>query len=181
MRKQLSIGCAALSLSAAAAIGMAQIKAMNLEEMVDTADTAVYGQIIDRHVFRVDDPIDGPELYFTTLTIEGRNVETGDLMTVDVTFHGGFINDTEGVYNSEAPAKDDIQVGTPVVAFYKWQDNMGGSVAANALVAAHGGLYRTIGAGSMEIVLGKGEGYAIDYNMMVGDLGEAIRYIKANR
>ena len=33
----------------------------------------------------------------------------------------------------------------------------------------------------MEIVLGKGEGYAIDYNMMVGDLGEAIRYIKANR
>ena len=181
MRKQLSIGIAALSLTAAATIGMAQIKAMNLDEMVETADSAVHGQIIDRHVFRVDDPIDGPELYYTTLTIEGRDVETGDLMTVDVTYHGGFINDTEGVYNSEAPSKDDTQVGTPVIAFYKWQDNMGGSVAANAIVAAHGGLYRTIGAGNTEIVLGKGEGYAIDHNMMVDDLSQAIQYIQGNR
>ncbi len=184
MRKQLSIGLAALSLTAAATIGMAQIKSMNLEEMVELADDSIHGQIVNHHVFRVDDPIDGPELYFTTLTIEGTSMTSGDLMTVDVTFHGGFISDTEGVYNSEAPSKDDILVGTPVVAFYRWQDNMGGGIAANALSAAHGGLFRTIGGGDVEVVLGKGEGYAVDHNIMITDLSSAverINKIKSNR
>ena len=45
-----------------------------LDTIVDEMTGAVYGEITDRQVFRVDDPIDGPELYFTTLTIEGSSM-----------------------------------------------------------------------------------------------------------
>jgi hypothetical protein len=50
------------------------------------------------------------------------------------------------------------------VAFYGWVDNMGGDVAGNALWASHGGLYQVAKAGSREVVLGKGEGYAVASN-----------------
>ena len=40
-------------------------------------DGAVYGEITARTVFRVDDRVQGPELYFTTLTIEGRSLVDG--------------------------------------------------------------------------------------------------------
>ena len=174
MRKQITLGLSALAVAAATTIGMAQIRALNLGEMVDLADDAIHGTIVNSQVFRIDDPVDGPELFFTTLTIEGRSMTTGDLTTVDVTFHGGFVSETEGVFNSEAPSKEDCKIGTPVVAFYGWQDNMGGGVASNALMAAHGGLFRTIGAGDAEVVLGRGEGYAISTNIRSNDLAGAI-------
>lgn len=165
---------AALALSGAATLSLAQIRSMNLEEMVEVADGAIHGTIVNARVFRVDHPADGSELYFTTLTIEGRAVGTGDLTTVEVTFNGGFLSDTEGVFNSEAPSKDDIRIGTPVVAFYSWMDDMGGGVAGNALEAMHGGLYRTIGAGESEVVLGRGQGYAVSSNVRVNDLSGAV-------
>ena len=174
MRKQLTLGLATLSVAVAGTIGLAQIKALTLNEMVDVADGAIHGQIVGSDVFRIDDPVDGPELFYTTIRIEGRSLMSGDLTTVDVTYHGGFVSDTEGVYNSEAPSKDDTESGSPVVVFYKWQDNMGGGVSANALVASHGGLFRTIGSGSVETVLGRGEGYAVNNNIRLTDLESAV-------
>ncbi len=163
-------GLAALAIAFCAA-APAQIQRLSLEEMVDLADGAILGTIVDSQVFRVDDPIDGPELYFTTLTIEGRSLVDSTPSTVQVTFHGGFISETEGVYNSEAPIKDDILQGNEVTAFYSWQDNMGGGVSANALSAAHGGLYRVLGG---SFVLGRGEGYAIDYNITAENLEASL-------
>lgn len=152
-------------------VAPAQIRRLNMSEMVELSDSAIMGTITASEVFRVDDPVDGPELYFTTLTIEGRSLLDGSSSTVQVTYHGGFVSETEGVFNSEAPAKDDVQVGNEVTVFYAWQDNMGGGVSANALSAAHGGLYRVLGG---SFVMGRGEGYAIDHNITTENLGAAL-------
>jgi hypothetical protein len=182
MRKLSSLLCAASAALLAGALGQtpqAQIKQYTLDQMVADADGAVFGEIIDREVFRVDDPLDGPELYFTRLTLEGRSLADSQPVTVQVTFHGGFISDTEGVYNSEAPAADDVQVGRRVVAFYQWSDDMGGGVAANGLVAAHGGLYRTVEGPRGAAVLGRGEGYAIAANARLTSLELGLRELYA--
>ena len=160
------------------AVGLAQIKSYTLPEMVGQADGAVFGEIVASRAFRVDDPVDGPELYFTTLTIEGREVGSDRPLLVDVTYHGGFVSETEGVYNSEAPVADDVAIGNRVVVFYEWSDNMGGSVAGNALLAAHGGLFRTVAGSRHVAVLGRGEGYAIDRNLKLSDLDAAVAKLR---
>ena len=69
-------------------------------------------------------------------------------------------------------------VGNEVVAFYKWTDNMGGDVAANALYAAHGGLFRVIKGRKAKVVLGRGDGYAIDTNATLADLKSTIAKLR---
>ena len=159
----------------------AQIKRFTLEEMVTAADGAVYGTLVKSRVARVDDLLDGPELYFTTLTIEGRSLADGRPITVDVTFHGGFTSDTEGVFNSEAPSADDVKLGNRVVAFYHWRDNIGGGVPANLLVAAHGGLYRTVDGPRGAAVLGRGESYAVAANVRLAALETALARLYAQK
>jgi len=91
-----------------------------------------------------------------------------------VTFPGGFVNENEGVWNSEAPTADEIRIGNRVVAFYGWVDNMGGDVAGHALWASHGGLYQVAGSAAKQVVLGKGEGYAISSNWELDKLDQEI-------
>jgi len=168
---------ATLALVAVGAFGEAQIERLNLDQMVARTDNAVIGQITASKVFRVDDPVDGPELYYTTLTVRGRSLENGKAMTVPVTFPGGFISPEQGAHNSEAPAADEIRIGNEVVVFYKWSDNMGGHVAGNALYASHGGLYRVVRSGADYVALGKGEGYALDKNWKLQDLDTEVTRI----
>lgn len=175
MRKIHTLWCAALFLGALGAPSSAQIKSLNLEQMVTAADNAVYGQITGSRVFRVDSLQDGPELYYTELVIAGRSLTDSRPTTVRVVFRGGFISDTEGVFNSEAPAADDVKVGRTVVAFYRWVDDLGGGVPANTLVAAHGGIYRTVEGPRGATVLGRGQGYAISANVRTTDLESAVQ------
>ena len=175
------IGLAIAAIFASPSSGPAQIKAYTLDEMVAESDGAIFGQIIGQRVFRVDHDVDGPELYFTTLTIEGTTLGDRAASTVDVTFAGGFINEEEGVFNSEAPIADDIKIGNRIVAFYAWQDDMGGEVAGNSLMAAHGGLYRTVTGPTRSVVLGRGDGYAVPFNIKVDDLDSAVRTIRDKR
>jgi hypothetical protein len=58
---------------------------------------------------------------------------------------------------------------------------MGGGVSGNQLVAAHGGLYRTVETARGPAVLGRGEGYAITSNRYVGQLESAVRLLAANK
>ena len=173
-----TLGLSVLALAAAASLGLAQIERLDLAQMISKTDNAVVGQIIDREVFRVDDPVDGPELYFTTLTVQGKSLYDGRQLTVPVTFAGGFITPDEGVYNSEAPSADDVRIGNQVVVFYKWTDNMGGQVAANALYASHGGLYRVVPGTRDRIVLGRGDGYAISSNTSLTGLTTAVAKLR---
>ena len=178
MRTFPRLWCTALLVGATGTAAIAQIKHFTLEEMVRTADQAVEGQIIGSRAFRADSPDAGAELYYTTITIQGRALGSGQPITVDVTFRGGFVSETEGVFNSEAPAADDVKLGKRVVAFYRWTDDMGGGVPANALVASHGGLYRVVDGPRGATVLGRGAGYALAANRRMEHLESAVRLAK---
>ena len=181
MKKLLSLALLAGLLGLTAPTGRAQIKSYTLPEMVAEADGAVFGEIVAKRVFRVDDPVDGPELYFTTITVQGRLLDDETTVSMDLSYNGGFLDPEHGVWNSEAPSAADTKIGNRVVAFFKWQDNIGGGVAANAIVAMHGGLYRTASGGSRPVVLGRGAGYAIDRNISIGNLERAIRRIRGTK
>jgi hypothetical protein len=172
----LALALSGLALVAAGTVATAQIERLDLAQMVAKTDNVVFGTIINREVFQITSPDDGPVLYFTNIQVDGVSLKDGQPRTVDVWFGGGFINATDGVHNSEAPSMDDQQVGNKVVAFYKWSDNMGGGLAGNALYAWHGGLYRTFeNRGGATIVQGRGEGYAIPTNTTLADLDNQIQ------
>ena len=166
------------ALALTAALGYSQIERLDLAQMVAKTDGAVHGTIVEREVIRIDHPVDGPELYFTHLTLQGTSLTSGNAITVKVTFAGGFVSPDEGVHNSEAPSADETKLGAEVVAFYKWSDNMGGGLAANALYASHGGIYRVAQTRNGAVALGKGDGYAISGNVRVADLKSQIAKLK---
>lgn len=157
-----------------AALGTAQILRLDLAQMVARTDDTVHGKIAARHVVRVDHPIDGPELYFTTLTIQGTSLESGKPLTVDVIFPGGFVDEEHGAYNSEAPSADDTKVGNEVVCFFKRTENLGGDIGGNEILTWHGGLYRTFARKGETIVQGRGDGYAVPANVKLADLAREI-------
>ena len=167
-----------LAILSAPAPSVAQIKAYTLPEMTAEADNVLYGQITGSRVFVVDHKVDGPELYFTTLTVEGHSMLDDSAITVDVTFNGGFIDEDHGVYNSEAPAADDVKLGNNVALFYKWSNNMGGDVKGNSLIAMHGGLYRTVNGSKGPVILGRGAGYSIKNNISMSNFKLALAKLK---
>lgn len=161
-------------LIAAAVTSQAQIERLSLDQMVQKTDDALYAEIISKEVIRIDHPTDGPELYFTHITLAGKSLVNGKETTVVVTFPGGFIDDKDGVWNSEAPSADDTKIGNKVVAFYKHLDNAGGDLECNFLYASHGGLFRTVDSPAGAVVMGRGEGYAIQNNTRLDELSTAI-------
>lgn len=166
-----ALGCTALLSTPSSA----KIKAMTLPEMVSLADDAVVGQITQREVFRIDHPVDGPELYYTTLSIQGRSLVNGSEKSVQVIFPGGFIDSTNGVFNSEAPEEHEVAVGKEVLVFHGYIKNMGGDVAGEALLGSHGGLFSVVSNGKGEkIVLGRGLGFPVSENVRLDDLDEEI-------
>jgi hypothetical protein len=173
----LALPLTAVALLVAATLGTAQIERLDLNQMVEKADNAVLGTIVNKEVIRINHQVDGPDLYFTILTIEGSSLRDDKALTVDVTFSGGFIDEEHGVNNSEAPSADDTRIGNRVVAFYKWSDNLGGQLAGNGLYAAHGGLYRTQETRGRTVVLGRVEGYAIDKNVEATQLRSNVASI----
>jgi len=161
-----------------ATLGTAQIERLDLPTMLQKADDAVFGAITHSEVIRIDHPIDGPELYYTHITIDGRSLTTGEQAQTVVTFHGGFIDDENGVYNSESPTADDVRIGSEVGAFYSWTNNMGGDLEANALYAGHGGIYRTVKGRKGTVVLGRGDGYAVSKNTLLPDLDAEVSRLR---
>jgi hypothetical protein len=174
-KKLTALVLGGIALAGGAVLGTAQIERLDLQQMVQRADDAVVGRITARNVIRIDHPVDGPELYFTALTIEGRSLSTDEPRTVEVWFGGGFVNETEGVFNSEAPSADDQKVGNKVVAFYKFEENMGGDLSGNALMTWHGGLYRTFDSRRTTFVQGRGDGYAVPTNLRLDELDAQVK------
>lgn len=167
-------GLIALSIVAAASLATAQILRVDLPQIVAKTDDAVFGTIVKKQVVRIDHPIDGEGLYFTTLSIEGRSLETQKPVTVDVSFLGGFVDPEHGSCNGEAPTADDTKIGNRVVCFYAHTENLGGDFAANEIFGWHGGIYRTFERGGNVIVQGRGDGYAVSNNVTLRDLEAQI-------
>jgi len=164
----------AVMLPLAAGAAFASIERLSLRQMVEKTDGAVFGQIVGRQVTAVPMTDGSGELFFTTLTVQGRalyGTAAGQALTVSVSFPGGFVDRERGVWNAEAPSEDDVRVGNRIVAFYKWSDDMGGGFAANALYASHGGLFRTFETKQgTRVVQGRGQGYAVPANRTLVDV-----------
>jgi hypothetical protein len=160
--------------------GRGQIETLDLPRMVARTQEALSGRITGARVFKVE-PRDGDTLYFSALTVAGRSLRDGDERTLEVLYRGGFLSDEDGVFNSEAPAADDVRVGNDVVVFTAWYDDLGGGVSGHLLYAAHGGLYRAVEAPSGALVLGRGRGYAVASNVRLDDLEAAIREVAKKR
>ena len=160
----------------------AKILAFDLPGMLAVCDDAVHGTIVARRVFRIDHPIDGPELYYTVLSVNGASLRDGSEVGVEVTLLGGFVTPDEGVHNSESPREEETAIGAEVVLFHDWTENMGGDVAGHALVAGHGGLYtvQTNRRGD-RVVLGRGPGYAVPLNVSLEALRTEVAKLESAR
>jgi len=144
--------------------------------MVERTDGAVHGTITASHVTHLPETKDGVDMFFTTLTIEGENLISGQSQTIAVSFPGGFVDEHTGVWNSEAPSTDDQRIGNRVVAFWKVCDDLGGGFSGNALYTSHGGLFRTFeDKRGRAIVLGRGKGYAVELNQRLPVLRKSIK------
>ena len=51
-------------------------------------------------------------------------------------------------------------------------------MAANALYASHGGLYRVVSTKRDRVVLGRGDGYAVSQNSTLTDLSTAAAKLR---
>ena len=178
--KLTRLGLASLVLALGAANSSAQVKAMDLTEMVTVCDHAVYGQIVSKQVRRIDasEKTQGRDLYYTTLTIAGRSLEDGTAVQVDVSYPGGFVSEEEGYWHSESPGDDETKIGSHIVAFYKWMPAMGGAHTTNWLYANHGGIYQSVQGPKGALVLGRGPGYAVKKNLQVTDLEKSVQRIR---
>lgn len=171
------LALAGLALASVGTLAVAQIERLDLPTMVAKTDDAVFGAIVSKEVAKiVSEEPDGPTLYFTKITVDGYSLKSGQPAVVDMWFGGGFVSETEGVHNSEAPSADDTKVGNKVVTFHKYEYNMGNGLSGNALYAWHGGLYRTFeNRAGDTVVQGRGEGYAIATNIKLSDLDGQIQ------
>jgi hypothetical protein len=169
----------AVTLAAGTATVRAQIKRMTLEEMTTSTDNALVGTIVDREVIDLGNEVDGFGLYYTVFTVQGDSLHDGRKTTVDVVARGGWIDEQRGIgaWDSEAPTQDELAIGKKVVVYYHWVDNIGRGVGANRLYASHGSFFRTVEGPEGTVVMGRGEGYAIDKNVKLTSLRQASRAI----
>ena len=177
MKTSIRCTLAALLAIVLAVPAQTAIEALTLRQMLGYADDGIVGTVVDRHVFHVDHAVDGT-MYFTTITVEGASLLTGEKQTRGITFYGGIDDQGEGWVTTVTPSSRDTALGRKVVAFYAKTQAMGYGVAGNALIAAHGGLFQTAKRGTKELVLGRGRGFAIEDNTTVPALRSQARAIR---
>ena len=158
---------AALAVCASAAI--ADVLSLDLRTMVQRyADLAVAGTI--QSVTYSEIPLDdGSPAAYTNLRVKGENLYTREPQEVVASFVGGFL-DGERIFSAEEPTAAETQVGRKVVVFTAPWPSRFGNAPARCLVAQHGGIFLVQPGPQGEIVLGKGEGYAVPRNVRLADL-----------
>ena len=177
--KKITAVFAALAFVAGSSLGLAQIKQLSLTEMTTLTDNAVLGTVVASHVIDLGNERDGFGLYYTVFTVEGDSIYNGRKTTVDLVARGGWIDKENGIgcWDSEAPQASEIAIGKKILAYYKWSENIGRGTGANILYASHGSLFRTAESPNGTVVLGRGEGYAINKNISVKNLRTASKTI----
>ncbi|HET6204147.1 MAG TPA: hypothetical protein VFI25_15250 [Planctomycetota bacterium] len=150
------------------AAAFADVMALDLKTMVQKyADVAVVGAVeaVTYSEFPLDD---GSPAAYTNLVVKGESLYTGKPETVTASFVGGYIGG-DRIYSSEEPTAVETQVGRRVVVFSSpWPST--GNAPPRCLVAQHAGIFLVQPGPQGEVVLGKGEGFAIARNVLLKDL-----------
>ena len=113
MKRTLQVLGATLACVVASTLVQGSIRSLTLDQMMANVDNAVVGQIVDRHVFRADHPVDGT-MYFTTITVDGTSLIDGQPLRVPVTYLGGWIDENEGTSTSVTPDPNTVALGKRV-------------------------------------------------------------------
>ncbi|HET6202705.1 MAG TPA: hypothetical protein VFI25_07870 [Planctomycetota bacterium] len=153
------------------------VERLDLRQMVGKADAAVLGTIVEATASEFT--MNGAVYVATHLKVRGENLYTGREDEVVVSFLGGQ-TEKSGMWCAESPTPRETRVGNRVVVFSKWSPTMGGT-GMNSLYAAHGGLFHVETGPKGDVVMGRGEGYAIEKNVRAPELRERIAAIRAPR
>jgi hypothetical protein len=149
----------------AAPVALAAIEPLDLRKMLERADSAVLGKITQRTVWTFEVPDLGP-MEFTTLQIAGDElVDAKGAVTKSVVFVGSAAQP-----NSEMPSEAETRVGNSVLVFSKNGKAFGMRHDSSWIVAAHGGVFRVETGPKGDVVIGRGEGYAVETSLLAGDL-----------
>ena len=151
--------------------GSACIEELDLASMVAKTDSAVHGTITDVRTVRFV-PEGDDRLIFTILTIEGKDLYTGNATTTEAAFLGGTF-ESDSMMVTSMPAPSEYRLGNDVVVFRGAVEGWGPEID-HAVYAAMGGIFRTIETKKGTVVLGKGEGFAVESNLLVSNLVREI-------
>jgi hypothetical protein len=157
-------------------VGTAAIERLDLRQMVGRADGAYAGRIVSSWT-TWNEAEGSAARIFTHLRIVGENLYTGQPADVTVSFFGGDFG-TERQWHADMPTAADTKVGNRVVAFAKWHPTMGG-VGMLGIYAAYGGLFRLENGPRGEVVIGRGEGFAVEKNVTLEGLRADIGRLRA--
>ena len=167
-----------LALGVGASAVLAAIERLDLRQMVQKADGAVAGRI-ESVTSTLHELPDAGEHVFTHVRIRGTDFYTGAPADVTVSFIGGRYGNLER-YASEQPTAAELRTGNRVLAFYRWAPGMGGGEGMNGLYASHGGIFTILSGPRGDVVLGKGEGYAVSANTLFLNLQAQANAIRAS-
>lgn len=133
--------------------------------MLERADSAVIGSVIEKRVWH--GPLQGfdAEPEFTTLIVRGDDLIAGGQVDREITYLG-----SESRPVSDMPAESETRVGTRVVAFSKSVGAWGGRASQRSLIAAQGGVFRVEAGPKGDVVMGKGEGFAVSETVFASEL-----------
>ncbi|TAH36967.1 MAG: hypothetical protein EYC70_08260 [Planctomycetota bacterium] len=147
------------------------IEALDLNKMVAKTDVAVRGTITGVRTVKYTPPGDERMIY-TLVTVEGEDLYNGQPRTLEAGFVGGsFGGDSMIVTSMPAPA--DYRVGSKVVLFSAPVEGWGPEVS-RCVYASYGGVFKEVSTKNGPVILGKGEGFAIDKNTSLVDLRAGI-------
>ena len=112
--------------------------------------------------------LDGSPAAYTNLLVKGESLYTGKAETVTASFVGGFLAG-QRIFSAEEPTASETQVGRKVVVFTSpWPSK--GNAPPRCLVAQHAGIFTVQPGPQGDVVLGKGEGFAIERNVLLQNL-----------
>ncbi len=159
-------------------VGRACIEELTLAQMVAKTDAAVRGTITDVRTVRYTPPGDD-RLIFTILTVEGTDLYTGQARTMEAAFLGG-THQGDSMMVTSMPAPSEYRVGNSVLVFSGPVEGWGPDIE-RCVYAAMGGIFREVASKNGPVLLGKGEGFAIDQNVRLADLKIAIAKEAGNK
>ncbi|HKB16536.1 MAG TPA: hypothetical protein VKF62_10745 [Planctomycetota bacterium] len=167
-----------LALGLPAPLLFAAIERLDLGQMVQKSGGAVAGRI-ESVTSTLHELPDVGEHVFTHVRIVGTDFYTGAPADVTVSFIGGRLGDLDQ-YCCEQPSSAELRIGNRVLAFYKWAPGMGGGAGMNGLYASHGGIFQILSGPKGDVVLGKGDGYAVSANLPFLTLQAQANAIRAS-
>lgn len=155
---------------ATAVAASASVISLTLREMLERADSAVLGRVTNRAIWHGTHPAFPDGIDYTTITVEGEDLVQGKTLKRDITYLG-----SDAMPVSEMPASNETKVGTRALFFSKAVGSeWGGRSGLNSLIAAQNGVFRVEAGPKGEVVLGKGEGAAIESNLFVADVRKQV-------